>query len=355
MEPYGTAGLRKNSDGKLISPWGEIWGYCRVSTKDQNTDRQEDAMLEYGVDPKRIFIEHESGKNFNRPMYKRLIRVVRKGDIIVIKSIDRLGRNYQDIIDQWRLITQDIGCGIHVLDMPTLNTSGDPGDLLSKFITDMMLQVLSFVAENERENTLKRQKEGLEAAKKRGNVKLGRPKIKIPFEFWEIYITWKTGEVKTKDMIAFCHNKYGMCSRTFYRRIRELDQRYGDIRPDKLRDLIVEEDFCNGIEFSMERCESALGIYNPYTNDPRVEHERRVNKKQREEELEEMSIKEEEEELKRIILEKRQADFKDKFGITDDHFKLVKRGRIPTTQKQKQAVEDARRASTSSIKTIIID
>ena len=153
MELYGSSGLQKGSDNKLVSPWGEIWGYCRVSTKDQNTDRQEDAMITYGVDPKHIFIEHESGKNFNRPMYKRLIRIVRKGDIIVIKSIDRLGRNYQDIIDQWRMITQDIGCGIHVLDMPTLNTSGDPSDLLSKFITDMMLYSASIITGNLRINT----------------------------------------------------------------------------------------------------------------------------------------------------------------------------------------------------------
>lgn len=355
MELYGASGLYKNEQGILINPWGEIWGYCRVSTKDQNTDRQENAMLEYGVDPKHIFIEHESGKNFNRPLYKRLIRVVRKGDIIVIKSIDRLGRNYQDIIDQWRLITQDIGCGIHVLDMPTLNTSGNPSDLLSKFITDMMLQVLSFVAQNERENTLKRQKEGMEAARKRGTTKIGRPKIKMPFEFWEVYITWKTGKVMTKDMIAYCREKYGMCQRTFYRRIRELDQRFGDIPPDKLRDLIVEDDFYDGIEFSMERCENAIGIYNPYINDPKYERDRRQAKKLEEDQHAEQNAKEEEEEIKRIILEKRQMDFKDKFGINDDHFKLVKRGRIPTTQRQKQTVNDAHKASTSSIKTVIVD
>lgn len=129
----------KNSNA-LQNPFGRVYGYVRVSTNTQCTDRQLDAMLDYGVPENHIFIEKQSGKNFNRPMYKKLIRLIRKGDIIVIKSIDRLGRNYQDIIDQWRIITQDIGCGIHVIDMPTLNTSGDPTDLLSKFITDMMLQ-----------------------------------------------------------------------------------------------------------------------------------------------------------------------------------------------------------------------
>lgn len=163
---------------KIKNKYGEVWGYVRVSTKEQHEDRQLIALEEYGVDNTHIFIDKQSGKNFNRPAYKRLVRIVRKGDIIVIKSIDRLGRNYQDIIDQWRMITQDIGCGIHVIDMPLLNTSGDPEDLLNKFITDMMLQVLSFVAQNERENTITRQKEGIEAAKRRRKVRIGRPQEK---------------------------------------------------------------------------------------------------------------------------------------------------------------------------------
>lgn len=354
-EMFGTHGLTKNSDGKLESPWGEVWGYARVSTKDQNLDRQIDALHAYGVKDSHIFKESESGKNFNRSEYKRMIRVVRKGDIIVIKAIDRLGRNYQDIIDQWRMITQDIGCGIHVIDMPTLNTSGDPGDLLSRFITDMMLQVLSFVAENERENTLKRQREGIEAAKKRGNVKIGRPKTKMPFEFWEIYITWKTGEMKTKELIKFCKDKYGICQRTFYRRIHELDQRYGDIPPKKLRDLIVEDDFADGIEFAMERCEASIGVYNPYVNNPEHEKELRALLKAREAEDPDRMEKEEEEELKRIILEKRQAEFRERFGIQGTDTDEVKRGRKPTTQKQRQAIRDAQNASKTAIKTVIID
>lgn len=341
---FGSIGLTKSENGLLQNPYGEVYGYARVSTKEQHVDRQIISMLDYGVDEKRIFTEHVSGKNFNRPAYKRLIRIVRKGDIIVIKSIDRLGRNYGDIIDQWRMITQDIGCGIHVIDMPTLNTSGDPADLLSRFITDMMLQVLSFVAENERENTLKRQKEGIEAARKRGAIKAGRPRVKIPIEFWDIFVSWKTGEVKPKELLKYCEKEYGMCPRTFYRRIRELDMRYGDLSPKKLRELIIDDDF----EFSMERCEAAIGEYNSYTNNP--EHEAELKRKRKEQdEIEE----DDEEELRQIILQKRQADFREKFGIKGESVE-VQRGRKSMTQRQRQAIRDAEKATSEAIKTIII-
>src|SRR5699024_2678900 len=123
------------------NPGCKILAYCRVSTKEQNLDRQLDAMKEYGIDPAYLFSEKESGRTLNRTAYKRLIHILRRGDILVIKSIDRLGRNYNEILEQWRLITMDLGCGIHVLDMPSLNTSGNPDDLISRFITDMMLQV----------------------------------------------------------------------------------------------------------------------------------------------------------------------------------------------------------------------
>lgn len=311
---------------KITNEFGRVFGYVRVSTKEQNTDRQTDDMLAYGVLENHIFIEKQSGKNFNRPMYKKLIRLIRKGDIIVIKSIDRLGRNYQDIIDQWRMITQDIGCGIHVIDMPTLNTSGDPTDLLSKFITDMMLQVLSFVAENERENTIKRQKEGIEAAKRRGNVKLGRPRTKIPFEFWNVYVSWKTGEVKATDLIKYCHKEYGICQRTFYRRIRELDQRFGDVPPSQLKDFMMDE-YMDGFSYDAERADAALGYFNPYTNSP--EQKKKIKEARQRAAREE---KEDEEELRRIILEKRQAEFRSKFGIEDTPIPDVsKRGRKPPT------------------------
>src|SRR5699024_8709047 len=114
-----------------------------------------------------------------------------------------------------------------------LNTTGDPGDLISRFVTDMILQVLAFVAQNERDTTMKRQKEDLKSARKKGSPKIGRPKLKIPFEFWEIFILWKSGEVKIKELLELCSKEYGMSTRTFFRRMRELDSRYGDIPPEK--------------------------------------------------------------------------------------------------------------------------
>lgn len=345
--------LVKDENGYLINPTGYIWGYCRVSTKEQNLDRQLDAMAKYGVNPNRIFSEKQSGKNLNRTEYKKMIHVLRKGDILVIKSIDRLGRNYNEILEQWRLITMDLGCGIHVLDMPSLNTSGDPQDLISRFITDMMLQVLSFVAENERETTLKRQREGIAAAKKRGTVKIGRPKIKIPFEFWEIFIIWKTKEVPTTKLIKECKKTYGMSQRTFYRRIRELDSRYGDIPPDRLRDLIVEEDFKDGIAFDMERCEAGLGHFGPYTPNPDVI--KRLKKKQREEQQAILhDPKLEEEELKRMILDKRRREFQQKFGIKSTN-STRKEFNFNKTKATKEAIKMAEEAMSTNIKTVIID
>lgn len=310
--------------------YGEIWGYVRVSTKEQHEDRQLDALQKYGVDESHIFVDKQSGKNFNRPAYKHLIRIIRKGDIIVIKSIDRLGRNYQDIIDQWRMITQDIGCGIHVIDMPTLNTSGDPSDLLSKFITDMMLQVLSFVAQNERENTIARQKEGIAAAKRRRKVKIGRPKKKMPFDFWEIYIMWKNNEFGTNDLWRYCHEMWGTSNRTFYRRLHELDQRFGDVPPNRLRDIIMDEEMYDGIEFSTERLEAAIDIYNPYAlHNPEKARKRREEKNSQKDKTE-AALAEEERELQQLILAKRQKEFRERFGIDDDSDTTTK------NQKQKQ-------------------
>lgn len=313
---------------KIKNKYGEVWGYVRVSTKEQHEDRQLIALEEYGVDNTHIFIDKQSGKNFNRPAYKRLVRIVRKGDIIVIKSIDRLGRNYQDIIDQWRMITQDIGCGIHVIDMPLLNTSGDPEDLLNKFITDMMLQVLSFVAQNERENTITRQKEGIEAAKRRRKVRIGRPKKKMPFDFWEIFIMWKTGEYRTNDLWRYCHETWGTSNRTFYRRLNELNQRYGDFPPERLRDLILDEEFLDGIEFDNERLEVGINYYNPYVlHDPNKAKQQREEKKKR---MENISEEEEEAALKAIILARRQKEFREKFGIDEDPVTMVDENVMPT-------------------------
>lgn len=240
---------------------GTRYGYVRVSTKDQNEARQFDALEAYGISPDRIFMDKQSGKDFNRPAYKKMIRTVAKGDIIVIKSIDRLGRNYSDIIDQWRMITQDIGCGIHVLDMPTLNTSGDPHDLLSRFITDMMLQVLSFVAENERANTKQRQQEGIASAKKRG-VKFGRPEARIPKNFIDIYIRWKTKETPAMKLVAELREKEGISGRTFYRRINELEKRFFGLSISQIREIQFKED----LTYEMEKKDAAEGIYSSYNN-----------------------------------------------------------------------------------------
>lgn len=226
--------LKKDDDGFLINPNGRIMGYVRVSTTDQRTDRQMISMKQYGVRPENIVEEYESGKNFNRPLYKKLVRTLRRGDILVITSIDRLGRNYQDIIDQWRMITTDIGCGIHVIEMPALNTSSDPEDLLSRFITDMMLQVLSFVAENERTNLRKRQADGIAAAKRRGDVDLGRPKIKISRDFWYVYILWREEAAETRELIKYCTQAYHISPRTFYRKLDETHDIFKGIPTNEL-------------------------------------------------------------------------------------------------------------------------
>lgn len=299
----------------LTNIHGEVWGYVRVSTKDQNEDRQLIAMKEYGVKKDHIMMDKQSGKDFNRPAYKKLIRKVEKGDIIVIKSIDRLGRNYQDIIDQWRMITQDIGCGIHVIDMPTLNTSGDPKDLLSRFITDMMLQVLSFVAENERENTKQRQKEGIAAAKRRG-VHFGRPEKGIPKEFFDIYIRWKTKETPAMKLYEECKlaaGKKGLSIRTFYRRINELDSRYGNIPEKELRKIIFEDD----IEYVTERLMRENGEYTSYNNnrgDKAFAEKDKIRKKN----LEEAKRKKEKEETAKRLKQERIDRLMESIASTED-------------------------------------
>ena len=325
--------VKKGDDGYLHNDMGEVWGYCRVSTTQQKTDRQEIAMEEYGVPATKIFIDKQSGKSFNRPAYKKMIRILRKGDIIVIKSIDRLGRNYQEIIDQWRMITQDLGCGIYVIDMPLLNTTGDPEDLISKFITDMMLQVLSFVAQNERENTITRQREGIDAARRKRIVSIGRPKIPMPFDFWQIFVMWKKRECTTNDLFRYCHEAYGMSNRTFYRRINELNQRYGDLPPERLDDLILDKEFFNGICFDNERIEQGIGYYNQYVlNNPEKERKLRERYRKEKEEKPELT-KEEEEALQRAMLYKRQQEFRERFNMpalsifdrTDMPTELIKR------------------------------
>ena len=170
-----------------------VYGYVRVSAKDQNEDRQIIAMREVGVSEKNIYMDKQSGKDFKRKQYKRLVRKMKKDDLLYIKSIDRLGRNYVEIIKQWRYLTKEKRIDIIVLDMPLLDTRRGK-DLMGTFLSDIVLQVLSFVAENERSNIRQRQAEGIAAAKARG-VKFGRPPKPLPENFHTVYQRWKNGKI----------------------------------------------------------------------------------------------------------------------------------------------------------------
>lgn len=172
---------------------GNVYGYVRVSTKDQNEDRQLIALQEMSILEKNIFVDKQSGKDFKRPMYKRMLRKIKKDDLLYVKSIDRLGRNYAEILEQWRILTKEKGIDIVVLDMPLLDTRRGK-DLMGTFLSDIVLQVLSFVAENERTNIRQRQAEGIAAAKMRG-VRFGRPPSPLPTKFHEIYQQWKNGKI----------------------------------------------------------------------------------------------------------------------------------------------------------------
>lgn len=193
------------------------YGYVRVSSHDQNEDRQLIEMERVGIPKNNIYIDKQSGKDFNRPKYKKLIRRLQEGDVLYILSIDRLGRNYEEILNQWRLITKDMKVDVVVIDMPLLDTRRDK-NLLGTFISDMVLQLLSFVAQNERENIKKRQAQGIAAAKARG-VKFGRPVKGVSDEFANEVARWNKGELSMDDLLK----KYGISQSTFYRRVRELE------------------------------------------------------------------------------------------------------------------------------------
>lgn len=180
----------------------KIYGYIRVSSCDQKEIRQSDALKEAGVDEKHIYIDKQSGKDFNRPEYKKLLKKIKKDDLLVIKSIDRLGRNYEEILLQWRVLTKEIGIDIVVLDMPLLDTRRGK-DLMGTFLSDIVLQVLSFVAENERQNIRQRQAEGIAAAKARG-VRFGRPPKPLPENFIGIYRSWKSGNLTGTEAAKQC-------------------------------------------------------------------------------------------------------------------------------------------------------
>lgn len=180
-----------------------VYGYVRVSAKDQNEDRQIIAMREVGVSEKNIYMDKQSGKDFKRKQYKRLVRKMKKDDLLYIKSIDRLGRNYEEIIKQWRYLTKEKRIDIIVLDMPLLDTRRGK-DLMGTFLSDIVLQVLSFVAENERSNIRQRQAEGIAAAKARG-VKFGRPPKPLPENFHTIYQRWKNGKITGTKAAEECN------------------------------------------------------------------------------------------------------------------------------------------------------
>ena len=192
-----------------------IYGYVRVSSIDQNEDRQILAMQEKNVPEKNIFIDKQSGKDFERPQYKKMLKKLRAGDLLYILSIDRLGRNYEEIQRQWRYLTKEICVDICVIDMPILDTRPYK-DLLGTFISVLFLAVLSFVAENERDNIKKRQAQGIAAAKARG-VKFGRPEKQLPADFPSLIKKWETNKIPLQDILQWC----GISATTFYRRLRE--------------------------------------------------------------------------------------------------------------------------------------
>lgn len=197
----------------------KVYGYVRVSSVDQNEDRQMIAMREAGVPKDNVYLDKKSGKDFERPKYKKMVRRLREGDLLYIQSIDRLGRNYEIIQDQWRFLTKEKKIEIVVIDMPLLDTRRGK-DLVGTFLSDIVLQVLSFVAENERRNIRERQAQGIAAAKARG-VRFGRPVKALPEDFTELVQKWEKKQIPLREITAACE----ISEATFYRRLRELRER----------------------------------------------------------------------------------------------------------------------------------
>ena len=194
-----------------------VYGYIRVSSKDQKEDRQQIALKEVGVELQNIYVDKQSGKDFNRPQYKKMLRKLKKDDLLYIKSIDRLGRNYEEILQQWRILTKEKSVDIVVLDMPLLDTRRGK-DLMGTFLSDIVLQVLSFVAENERTNIKQRQAEGIAAAKAQG-IKFGRPPLPLPDNFYEVHKAWRSKKITLKQAAEACNMPVG----TFYGKARKFE------------------------------------------------------------------------------------------------------------------------------------
>ena len=197
----------------------KLYGYARVSSRNQNEDRQIIALREMGLSDKQIYVDKQSGKDFDRPQYKKLLRRLDGNSVLFIKSIDRLGRNYEDLIDQWRYITKEKGADIVVIDLPILDTRREK-NLLGTFISDLVLALLSYVAENERLNIKQRQAEGIAAAKERG-VQFGRPAKPLPANFQEIHKQWRRKKLTLKEAAAAC----GMPPSTFHDRARKYERK----------------------------------------------------------------------------------------------------------------------------------
>lgn len=210
--------LNKSNEKRKEKPMSKKYGYIRVSAKDQNEERQLIAMKELDVNLDRIFMDKQSGKDFQRPQYKKMVRELRKNDLLYIKSIDRLGRNYSEILEQWRILTKERGVDIVVLEMPLLDTRRGK-DLMGTFLSDIVLQVLSFVAENERSNIKQRQAEGIAAAKARG-VQFGRPKIEMPDNFMQLVSQWENKKIRLSYVLEVCQ----ISKTTFYRRLNQCRQ-----------------------------------------------------------------------------------------------------------------------------------
>jgi len=188
----------------------QTYGYIRISTAEQHEDRQLIALSTFAIPPANLYIDKQSGKDFQRREYQRLMRKLKPGDLLIVKEVDRLGRNYAEIIEQWRFISKEKGADIKVLDMPLLDTTYCK-DLLGTFIADLVLQVLSFSAQLERDTLLRRQAEGIAAARKRG-VKFGRSTVVLPDDFGEVYARWRSGEINHEQAAALC----GFSVRTLY-------------------------------------------------------------------------------------------------------------------------------------------
>ena len=204
---------------------GKVYGYARVSTVEQHEDRQVAALREIGVSGRNIYLDKVSGKDFERPMYRRLMEKLRQGDLVYVKSIDRLGRNYREINEQWRILTKEKRVNIVILDMPILDTRKGK-DLMGTFLADIVLQVLSFVAENERVNIRQRQREGIAMARRRG-VHLGRPIKKLPTIFPQICDQWWTRQISSQEAAHRCR----MPLSTFYRKAKERTKAFGEALP----------------------------------------------------------------------------------------------------------------------------